>query len=290
MGAESVKPLLAVIRNVVVGANDHVNHLSAFRLDKRKTPSVIPPHVGGMIGLLFLSAGGLLATTIVGIWTPDLVTIVADSKLTDYHVGGATVFRTGCKVFVIRDVVVALSGIFEAEGISVVNALKASTPFTVDGKPDDAAGFIIAGKVALQRVMVNRNAESFQLPPGTVYVSMIVAGNTSGVPVMTRVTMRQSNSGIVESWVAFPEMADLYRGATPQRAIEIIGRSTAIVRFQNSQPARWSSGSDLEVGKRLIAIEASDPEGSRFTGPPISIITIRKGGLRPEWLEKGACQ
>jgi|ERR1039458_3237870 ATP-dependent protease HslVU (ClpYQ) peptidase subunit len=72
------------------------------------------------------------ATTIAGIWTEKQVTIAADSKQTLIQDGQIipSGSQTGCKVFEVRHLLVALAGLAQSEEISVVDAITNSKSYT----------------------------------------------------------------------------------------------------------------------------------------------------------------
>jgi 20S proteasome alpha/beta subunit len=66
------------------------------------------------------------ATTIVGIWTEKQVIIAADSRQT-MMLGTAVVgSRPACKVYEVRNLIFALAGLTESDGVSIVEDMRSS--------------------------------------------------------------------------------------------------------------------------------------------------------------------
>lgn len=232
----------------------------------------------------------LSATTIVGIWTEKQITIAADSKQTLTRGEKIVGSQTACKVYLVRNIAVALAGLAATEGISVVDAIRNSREFVRQGTgaklPESS--MVVAAESALVQVLRKRHATS----DPTFNVALILAGTIDGKLQMFREEMagmtivREYSMPNAMRRIAYPESRG-YNGTDRNRGIEAIGLTDAIRKFQATDPD-WSKGDDIRVAKRLVEIEAADPIGSQYVGKPISTVVIDKKGIR--WIDKGACQ
>ena len=230
------------------------------------------------------------ATTIVGIWTERRVTIVADSKQTITSGGRIIRSETGCKTFQVRQLIVALAGLAAAEGVNVVDEIKASRELVEQGSakklPRDSV--VVAAEAALVKVLNKRDA----LSDSNMRVQMIIAGNIDGRIQMFRVEMNGMNIHGVFAMPSsmrqfgYPESRG-HDGSDPNRGIEVIGLDSSVKTFKTLDPA-WNQGNDLVVARRLVAIEASDTEASKYVGPPFSSVAVDKKGVH--WIDKGPCK
>ena len=232
----------------------------------------------------------LSPTTIVGIWTPKQITIVADSKQTMVQNNQIVGSQTACKVFVVRNIAVGLAGLAQAEQVSVADSIKNSHELVEQGTnaklPE--ASIVVAAESSVTQVLRHRNAAYDPNVP----ISLIFGGMINGKLQMFKVEM--SGMQIAGDFampartrrIAFPESRG-YDGTDPNRAIEVIGISDTVKRFQKLLPM-WNEGDDVAVGRRLVAIEASDGVASAFVGGPITTVVINKKGLH--WIDAGACQ
>jgi hypothetical protein len=239
-----------------------------------------------IIGLSSVLSG----TTIVGIWTEKQITIAADSKQTVTQGERIVGSQTACKVYVVRNIVVALAGLAAAEGISVVDSIRTSRELinqdTRTKLPETS--LVVGAEAALVQVLNKRNS----LSDPNFNVALIVAGKIGGKLQMFREELvgmtifREYSMPSAMRRIAYPESRG-YNGSDRNRGFEVIGISDAIKRFQKILPD-WNKGDDVSVAKRLVGIEASDASGSRFVGPPISAVIIDKKGVR--WIDKGVCE
>jgi 20S proteasome alpha/beta subunit len=73
------------------------------------------------------------ATTIVGIWTENQITIAADSKQTRSQNGRIVDSQNACKIYGVRGLIFALAGLAEAGQVSVVEELRNSRELKEEG-------------------------------------------------------------------------------------------------------------------------------------------------------------
>ena len=256
--------------------------------------------------MVYLSSA-LRATTIVGIWTENRVTIAADSKQTITR--GQTVIgsRNVCKLYQIGDLIMAVAGLTQAEEVEIISKLQDFPREYTDasGKKLPLLRISIAVQLVLQEAIdgraraEGRDPRAFD-PVGydpQFTMSLLIAGIIDGNVAMSRINAIPTpgfRSGPVfgsnatrQSEIDYPK--DRGRdGGDPKRAFEILGVNNAIARFRLILPTEWNTGEDATVAQRLVAIEASDTASSAVVGPPISLMTIDRNG--PRWIEKGLCQ
>jgi hypothetical protein len=243
-----------------------------------------------LVAVAMMSSRLALATTIVGIWTEKRVTIVADSKQTVTSGGRVIRSVTGCKTFQVRQLIVALAGLAAAEGVNVVGEIKASKELVSQdsGAKLPRTSVVVAAEAALVKVLKKRDALS---DPG-MKVEMIIAGTIDGRIQMYRVEM--TGMRILGEY-SMPNMMRQYGypdsrghdGSDPNRGIEVIGWDSSVKKFKALDPA-WNQGNDLVVARRLVAIEASDTEASKYVGAPFSSVSVDKKGVH--WIDKGPCK
>lgn len=257
--------------------------------------------------LVVLAALGsqLEATTIVGVWTEKKVTIVADSKITVIGRGGRSAGSlTGCKVHVVDGAVVAFSGLLRNEAVDVIAAVKQSQSFrdSVSNRPLPATGPMIAAQLAVEKALAARLKDHSL---SILEVSLLIATLEDGKPTLTRAEwfpLRQRLPEQLESNVAtdgvslpryatrqfkYPQMRS--HSPNPNRGVEIIGRSDAIMAFAKLAPREWWNDPDaVGFAKKLVALEANDPENSAFVGLPLTVVTVDEQGI--QWVERGACK
>ena len=235
-----------------------------------------------------LLAPQLQATTLVGIWTKNKITIAADSKVTVYRGGKIVGSVTACKIFAVRGLVFALSGLTQENDIDVIAAVRnapgLNSPATGRLHPDEA--LTVAAENALRRILSARTPSSSAVLPS---VGMIVAGAVDGKLVMVHVEAELRYLGEccgLDFVVKRVEHSHEYRGEGA-KAAEFSGHQQAIARFKSTQPVNWRMGTDLEAARHLVGIEANDSADSQFVGQPVSVIEVTKDGAR--WLDRGAC-
>lgn len=237
-------------------------------------------------------SSSLSATTIVGVWTKKQVTIAADSKQTFIQDGQIIPSRsqTGCKIFEVRHLVVALAGLAQSEEISVVDAITNSKElFDQDTHVKLPLESVVVGaESAVARILTARHATSDR----NGSVALIVAGVVNGVLQMYRIEnwgMQMAGDysmPMAARRIEYPRDRG-HNGSDPNRGIETIGIDDSIKRYQDVLP-EWSAGGDVSVARRLVAVEAADSRDSAFVGPPISTVIVTKKGIR--WINKGACE
>lgn len=256
--------------------------------------------------LVYLSSL-LRATTIVGIWTENRVTIAADSKQTISRGQTVTGSQNVCKLYQIGDLIMAVAGVTQAEEVELISKIQNFPREYTDasGKKLPLLRISIAVQLVLQEVIderaraEGRDPRAFD-PAGydpKLNMSLLIAGIIDGNVSMSRITTIPTpgfrNPPLVGSNATRQFEVDYPKdrgrdGGDPNRPIEILGVKDAISRFQLILPMEWNLGDDASVARRLVAIEASDTASSAVVGPPISLITIDKNG--PRWIDKGLCQ
>jgi len=240
---------------------------------------------------LLIFPAHILATTIVGIWTKKQIIVAADSKQIVMLQNSQIVeSQSGCKVFVVRNLVVALAGLAQAEQVSVVDSIRNSRELVELGTnvklPE--LSLEVAAESAVSKVLQKRR----MVRDPNVPVQLIVAGMISGKLKMVRFeTVGMQIAGNVAlptstSRIVFPDNRG-NDGSYPNRAMAMIGIGNAISRFQRVYPD-WNKGDDITVARLLVAVEASDAVSSQFVGAPISTIVVNKKGVR--WVDRGVCQ
>jgi hypothetical protein len=230
------------------------------------------------------------ATTLVGIWTKDRVTIAADSKQTLSDASGRPVgSQNVCKIYQSQNLVFAFAGLAKAEQVDVVEAVRDAHMLTEQGtgKKLPLESIIVAAEAALVRILKARGQSS----DSSINVALIIAGKIDGKLQMIREEL--GGIGISGDFsypqrsrrIAYPESAG-YGGSDPKRGIEVVGINNTVKRFQSSKPD-WNSGTDEDVAKRLITVETNDANDSVFVGQPISEIVIKRNDTH--WINKGEC-
>jgi hypothetical protein len=230
----------------------------------------------------------LNATTLVGIWTKNKVTIAADSKVTIYRGGKIIGSVTACKIFEVRGLVFAFSGLTQENDIDVIeavrNAPELTSPATGRVRPDEA--LTVAAENALRRILSSRSPSSSAVVPS---VGMIVAGAASGKLVMVHVEAELRYLGECcgpDLVVKRVEHSHEY-GGEGAKAAEFSGHQHAIAHFKSTQPVNWRIGTDLQAARHLVGMEANDSADSQFVGQPVSVIEVTTDGAR--WVDRGAC-
>jgi len=230
------------------------------------------------------------ATSIVAIWTEKQITIAADSKQTLRDQNGNIIgSQQGCKVFQVRGIIFALSGLAAREQISVTEEIKNGTELTESGtgKKLPVDSIVVAADGALVKMLKARSATSDMNMP----IDLLIAGMIDGKLQM----IRETSEGMrIQGPFATPKKSGRItypdgRGhdhIDPNRGIEPLGLENAINKFKTVLP-EWDKGGDVDVARRLVAIEASDTRDSQFVGPPISTIIIDKEGM--QWIDRGKC-
>lgn len=243
-------------------------------------------------GLFIALSTYLSATTIVGIWTEKQVTIAADCKqtMTDGHTVVGS--KTGCKVFVVRNMVVAFAGLAEAEQISVTDAMRNSREL-VDADthaPLPIDSVVVGAESAITQILKARHTAS----EANASIELIIAGMVNGKLQMYRIEQLGAqisgdySMAMSSRRIEYPRDRG-YKGSDANRGIEVIGIDDTVKRFQAvlAERREWSVGDDVAVARRLVAIEAADSRDSIFVGPPITTVVVSKNGIR--WVNKGAC-
>lgn len=294
-----MEPLLAIVGDINIFSLDDVDGFAIFGFKKRQPTPIIPPHVSWLLALGCLLLPNLVrATTVVGIWTEKQVTIAADSKQTITQNGRLVGSQNACKIYPVHDLIFAFSGLAKSEEVDVIESIQNGHELKdmKTGKILPEMGPWVAAQMALQKILSARG-EPVTVPPynQTVSAGMIVAGRIEKKLVMYRIEIAitpptpqaPGRPSFAMRRIAYPESRG-YEGTDPKRGFEIIGITDAISRFRSLLPREWNSGSDVEVAKRLIAVEASDSIGDQFVGAPISIIIVNNSGIH--WIDKGVCQ
>jgi hypothetical protein len=252
-----------------------------------------------ILGVL-LAVSRLNATTIVAVWTDQRVTIVADSKITltnreGLHVGS----DTGCKVHVVRDVIVATAGLLRNETVDVIAAIEQARELKEQGtgKPLPEMGTIVAAQRAVQQAL---NARKADFDP-SLAVSLIIATREAGQPTLTRVEWipmkpdqlakdgdKPWNRSFAFGTRQFKYPENRADAENPDRGVEIIGVRNAISKYKSETTTEeWNDSDAARFGKKLVRLEASDPADSTVVGGPLTVVTLDKDGVR--WSERGAC-
>jgi hypothetical protein len=230
----------------------------------------------------------LNATTLVGIWTKNKITIAADSKITVYRGGKIVGSASACKIFAARGLVFAFSGLTQENGIDVVQAVRNAPELNLPGtgrmQPEEA--LTVAAENALRRILSARTPSSSAIRPS---VGMIVAGAVNGKLMMVHVEAEFRDLGdccgldFVLKRVAY----SYEHGGEGAKAAEFSGHQHAIGYFKSIRPVNWQIGTDLQAARHLVGIEANDSADSQFVGKPVSVIEITKDGVR--WADRGVC-
>jgi hypothetical protein len=201
--------------------------------------------------------------------------------------------QTSCKLFQARDLFVAIAGLVRYEEVDVIEAIKNSREFRGADRGERLVevGPVFSAEEALRRVLRKRNVPY----DPNMEVALIIAGKIGGklemyrvriVPVPPNTVPGQASEGAFgTSDFGYPRNREA-AVPSPNRGVEIIGLSSAITQFRHVLP-EWANGTDVDVAKWLVAIEASDSIDSRFVGTPISVLMIDQKGTR--WADKGAC-
>jgi hypothetical protein len=237
------------------------------------------------------------ATTIVGVWTEQGVVVVADSRITITDGKGKYVkSETGCKVHVVKDVLVATAGLLKNEVVDVIAAIERSKSFRdqATGKPLPEVGPIIAAQLAVEAVLKARGPDTFD---PSVAVSLLIVALEDGGPALTRaewIPLRADQLPQVGAgWnrygfrrFKYPEnRAD---AESRDRGVEIIGVRRAIDRYKGTAAATdWNDRDGVRFARRLVTLEVTDPNDSAVVGEPLTVVTLDKQGI--QWRETGAC-
>jgi hypothetical protein len=234
---------------------------------------------------------GACATSIVAIWTEKQITIAADSKQTQIdQLGNIVGSQQGCKIFQVRGLVFALAGISATDLLSVTDEIKNGREFTEmgTGKKEPILSILVAAHAALVKTLLAHGSTSNAKMPIDIIIAGMIEGKlqmvretTNGVQIQGDYSMPMSSRRIT-----YPQDRG-YNGSDPNRGIETPGLEDVIDRFKRILPKEWNKGSDVELARRLVAIEASDTLDGRFVGAPISTIIIKKKGM--QWIDKGEC-
>ena len=132
---------------------------------------------GNLITCALMLASNIVATTILGIWTENQITIAADSKQTIYRNHEIVGSQLGCKIVLIRGAYLALAGVAKAESIDVIDAVRNSV-VAKDSKGDPVieSSVWIGGQSALETVLERRGRDF----DSAVNTGMIIAGGVKG--------------------------------------------------------------------------------------------------------------
>jgi hypothetical protein len=234
---------------------------------------------------------GACATSIVAIWTEKQITIAADSTQTRIdQLGNIVGSRQGCKIFQVRGLVFALSGLAQTELLSVTDEIKSGKEFTErgSGKKLPIESIVVAAHAALVKTLQARSSTRDDKMPIDLVIAGMIDGKLQMVHETTNGMQIQGDYSIPMSsrHITYPQDRG-YNGSDPNRGIETPGLEDVIDRFKRILPKEWNKGSDVELARRLVAIEASDALDARYVGEPISTIIINKKGM--QWIDKGTC-
>jgi len=291
-----MKPFFSVDRNVVILAINFLYRLPIRRHKKRTSGMIITAHVARLMCLCLCLCLRLDATSIVAVWTPIQITIAADSKQTLTQNRQIVGSQPSCKMYPVHDLIVAFAGLVKSEEIDVIESIKNTHEFTQmgTGKKLPEVGPWIGAQDALQKILRARQANGLS-DPSDLTASMIIAGRDGSKLFMYRVESGIGDPRVVADFghtgagfwnrrIAYPPEGK----PSPKRGFETLGLDSAISRFRLALPTEWDAGTDVQVARRLVAIEASDTIESQFVGGPISTIVITK--KRIQWKDKGLCE
>jgi hypothetical protein len=188
------KPVLSVKRKTVVSVFDHIYGLAVSRFKKGKHSPAISVEMSWLIFLLIYLPSTLPATTIVGIWTENQITIAADSTQTIMR--GQVVVGSGkvCKLYQSGDFIMAVAGLAQAEETNVISEIQdfRREYTSADGQKLPLLRFSIAAQLVLSKVLQTRlkAAGRDQFDPAgfdpTISISLLIAGIVDGNLAMSR--------------------------------------------------------------------------------------------------------
>jgi hypothetical protein len=230
------------------------------------------------------------ATSIVGIWRKNRISISADSKQTLLDRNMVPVgSRQSCKIYEVRGLIFALAGLAEAERINVIEDIKNSKELTDQGTGGklQETSLVVGAESAVVKVLKARRSAS----DPDVVVQLLIAGKIDGKLQMVKSEFRgvtiQGEYSLpnLSHRVAYPQDRG-HDDTNPNRGVELLGMYEPAERFQKLLP-EWNLGDDVAVSRRLVAVETADTKDSQAVGPPIATIVVTKRGAR--WINKGVC-
>lgn len=231
--------------------------------------------------LCLLAAVSAQATTLVALWTPDDVTLAADSRVvTDAGTSDA------CKIVQSGDVWIAVSGLVtEARsgyefGPIARRALGQSGPLqaTLAGLADAVLPPLTR---ALAVVRVDAPADYARLQTGRPVLQAIFAARENGKPVLATVAFVMNAAGGLETRGSYVDGSD----ARGPRLI-YAGQQDRIREYLKTHP-RWIEDDRAVLVRKLVQVEID--AGTPLVGGPVDLMRIDGAGAR--WLErKSACE
>jgi len=237
------------------------------------------------------------ADTAVAIWTGAQVTVAADSRRAITRNGKIFDTETTCKLRSVGDLVIATSGLVGHEEDDLLAAIRDGSANNGDSISAATLGPVESVRTYLERIMTLRERFSgTHLYESVLNVSALIAGlSPDGKPLLGRIHVLPgppesqvdgSSTDFTFSVASYPGAREGH-GSDPKRAIEIIGVTNAISRFKARSP-KWDAGPDVEVGMRLVDLEARDPASSPYVGGSVSSLRIDRTGIH--WIQKGVCR
>ena len=242
---------------------------------------ILVPQILWALGSTVLFCSQLMATTIVAVWTPRRLVVVADSVVTG-SVFGSDVIGHMCKIRQIGRVFLAASGAYESNLAdfnlwSLAEQSCSGLVTNVDRCAEHLKNGVVSGMKRMQAQARSAIAAGYKAQH--LYVSFIVIGLERDSPELVHWTFYAQPNGPIEQETETFKKSD---GRMYARAI--LGNRIEIDQFIKTHP-RWRAGTPEEEGRILVKIEADAfPE---HVGPPFSILTLDRRGAH--WVDKGCC-
>ena len=240
--------------------------------------------------LLFAGTAHAVATTIITFWSPDVVTIGADSREVIYSPEGDN-FTRRCKIKVWRNIIVwALAGpdeFFRADGppIAIEDIVNAG----LSGNTNRYDAIISIEGVIRDKMQIFMDnimkkympSDTFLERRKTLISAIIFAYVNDGQVNVEHATIGPDDSNVIR---IFSSRHCPSEHCNPRGTVIPFGYYREIVP-EIQQPSTWS-GSVSSTIERLIGEEATFHD--REVGAPISLIQISRDG--PTWIKPGACE